>query len=63
MIDKIVEDIGAGAGKTGGAGFDRLAAERKLDVVTFGDWKRIEEAESKAAREGTPAKSSSMSQR
>ena len=35
-------------------GFDRLAAERQLDVVSFGDWKRIEEAETKAAREGAP---------
>ena len=54
MIDKIVEDIGAGAGKQGGAGFDRLASNRKLDVVSFDDWKRIEEAETKAAREGSP---------
>ena len=54
VIDKIVEDIGAGAGKQGGPGFDRLAAERQLDVVSFGDWKRIEEAETKAAREGAP---------
>ena len=54
MIDKIVEDIGAGAGKQGGAGFDRLASDRKLDVVSFDDWKRIEEAETKAAREGSP---------
>ena len=54
VIDKIVEDIGAGAGKLGSIGFDRLAAERHLDVVSFGDWKRIEEAEIKAAREGAP---------
>ncbi|QGN56077.1 FAD-dependent oxidoreductase [Novosphingobium sp. Gsoil 351] len=54
VIDKIVEDIGAGGGKQGRAGFDRLAAERKLDVVTFADWKLIEEAETKAAREGAP---------
>ncbi len=54
MIDKIVVDFGAGAGKQGGAGFDRLASNRKLDVVSFDDWKRIEEAETKAAREGSP---------
>jgi ferredoxin--NADP+ reductase len=40
--------------KQGGAGFDALAAERGLQVVTFSDWKRIEEAEAAAAREGSP---------
>ena len=35
-------------------GFDTLAAERGLDVVTFRDWKKIEEAEERAAREGAP---------
>ena len=32
----------------------RLAEQRGLDVVTFRDWKKIEEAEAKAAREGAP---------
>lgn len=58
VIDKIVEDMEAGklgrAGKAGRPGFDRLASERGLDVVTFRDWKRIEEAESAAARDGSP---------
>ena len=36
------------------AGFATLAGERNLDVVTFRDWKRIEEAEAAAAREGAP---------
>ena len=54
VIDKIVEDIGAGAGKQGRAGFDRLVAERNLDVVSFEDWKRIEAAETRAARDGAP---------
>lgn len=54
VIDKIAEDVGAGSGKQGRPGFDGLAAERQLDVVTFRDWKRIEEAETKAAREGAP---------
>jgi ferredoxin--NADP+ reductase len=54
VIEKIAEDIGAGAGKPGRAGFDSLATERNLDVVTFRDWKRIEEAETNAAREGAP---------
>jgi len=26
------------------AGFDALAPERKLEIVTFRDWKKIEEA-------------------
>ena len=58
VIGKIVEDLGsiggAGSAKQGRAGFDRLAAERNLDVVSFDDWKRIEEAETRAAREGAP---------
>ena len=55
---KIAEDIADGtlgqADKAGREGFDALAAERGLDVVTFRDWKKIEEAEEKAAREGAP---------
>jgi NADPH-dependent glutamate synthase beta subunit-like oxidoreductase len=58
VVDKIGEDIAAGvlgpASKAGREGFDAIALERKLDVVTFRDWKKIEEAEEKAAREGSP---------
>lgn len=58
IIEKIGEDIENGAlpesVKAGRAGFDALAAERNLDVVTFRDWKKIEEAEERAAREGAP---------
>ena len=54
VIEQIAADIGAGAGKAGRAGFDALAETRKLDVVTFRDWKRIEEAESARARSGAP---------
>lgn len=58
IIEKIGEDIENGAlpdsDKAGRAGFDALAAERNLDVVTFRDWKKIEEAEERAAREGAP---------
>ena len=58
MVEKIAEDIEAGVlgrgGKAGREGFDRLAAERGLDIVTFRDWKKIEEAEERAAREGAP---------
>lgn len=58
VIEKIAEDLDNGklgrAGKKGRAGFDELAAARGLDVVTFRDWKKIEEAESAAARDGAP---------
>ena len=58
LVDKIVADIADGtlgrAGKSGRAGLDELAAARNLDIVTFRDWKRIEEAENAAAREGAP---------
>jgi ferredoxin--NADP+ reductase len=58
VVERIAEDFESGAigttSKEGRAAFDRLAAERGLDVVTFRDWKKIEEAEAKAAREGAP---------
>ena len=58
VVEKIAEDIEAGSlgrgGKAGREGFDKLATERGLDVVTFRDWKKIEEAEERAAREGAP---------
>jgi NADPH-dependent glutamate synthase beta subunit-like oxidoreductase len=58
IVERIAEDIDAegsgGTGKTGGVGFDALAAERKLSVVRFRDWKKIEEAETTRARDGAP---------
>lgn len=58
IIDLIEQDIAHGtlgpARKQGRPGFDALAAERGLDVITFRDWKKIEEAEERAAREGAP---------
>ncbi len=58
VIDKIADDLDSGAlgndPREGRAGFDRLAAERNLDVVTFRDWKKIEQAEASGAREGAP---------
>jgi ferredoxin--NADP+ reductase len=47
-------DIGGGSRKAGREGFDALAKERGLEVVTFRDWQRIEEAEIAAARDGSP---------
>jgi ferredoxin--NADP+ reductase len=58
VIKKIREDLDSGAlgsaGKQGRPGFDAMAEARGLDVVTFRDWKKIEEAEEKAARDGAP---------
>ena len=54
VVEKIAEDIGSGARKRGRAGFDELVIARGLDVVTFHDWKKIEEAENAAARDGAP---------
>ena len=58
VIELISADMAAGAlgtgGKAGREGFDKLSEERSLDVVTFRDWKKIEEAEEAAARSGAP---------
>jgi ferredoxin--NADP+ reductase len=58
VIEKIAEDITAGTlghgGKQGRAGFDALAEERGLDIVTFRDWKKIEAQEEARARDGAP---------
>ena len=54
VIDIVAEDIGQGGRKRGREGFDELAAARGLDIVTFRDWQKIEEAEAAAAREGAP---------
>lgn len=54
VIDLVAEDIGGGGRKRGREGFDELARQRGLDVVTFRDWQKIEEAEIAAAREGSP---------
>lgn len=54
VISKIAEDMAEPAGKQGGAGFDALAAERKLDIVEFHDWQKINQAETERAREDAP---------
>lgn len=58
VVEKIAEDFDGGAiassAKRGREGFDRLAEKRGIDVVTFRDWKKIEEAEEQAARDGAP---------
>ena len=58
IVEKIAADIADGtlgtAARKGRKDFDAFAAEEGLDLVTFRDWKKIEEAETKAAREGAP---------
>lgn len=58
VVEAIEADAAAGAlggsRKAGRAGFDALAETRGLNVVTFRDWKKIEEAEERAARDGAP---------
>jgi len=54
VIEKVAEDIGEGAGKAGGAGLDALTRERKVKIVEFHDWQKIDEAEVGRAREGAP---------
>ncbi|NVE93845.1 FAD-dependent oxidoreductase [Altererythrobacter lutimaris] len=58
IVEKIAEDLDGGVlgrkGKGGREAFDALANQRKLDIVTFRDWKKIEEAEEEAARAGAP---------
>lgn len=54
IIEKIAEDLGGASRKQGRAGFDALAEARGMEVVTFRDWKKIEEAEAARARDGAP---------
>lgn len=58
VVEKIAVDLAEGTlghgGKAGRPGFDKLADARGLQVVTFRDWKKIEEAENSRARDGAP---------
>jgi NADPH-dependent glutamate synthase beta subunit-like oxidoreductase len=54
IVDAIAEDMPASANKPGRPSLDALLAKRGADVVTFRDWKKIEEAEIARAREGAP---------
>ncbi|MDT9599269.1 FAD-dependent oxidoreductase [Sphingosinicella rhizophila] len=55
VAEKIAAALGAGdSKKEGRAGLDRLLASRNVDLVTFRDWQKIEEAESRRARDGSP---------
>jgi ferredoxin--NADP+ reductase len=52
--ETIAGDIGEGAGKVGRSGLDALLEARKVDIVTFRDWQKIEAAETARARPGAP---------
>jgi NADPH-dependent glutamate synthase beta subunit-like oxidoreductase len=54
LVDLVAADIGSGAGKKGRPALDALLENRRVDVVTFRDWKVIEAAEIARAREGAP---------
>jgi NADPH-dependent glutamate synthase beta subunit-like oxidoreductase len=54
IVDAVAEDMPRSANKDGRAGLDALLALRKVDIVTFSDWKKIEEAEIARARDGAP---------
>ncbi|WP_129794287.1 FAD-dependent oxidoreductase [Sphingosinicella sp. CPCC 101087] len=53
VAEKIAAEV-RGGDKPGGAGLDRLLGARKVRVVTFSDWQRIEAAEAARARQGSP---------
>ncbi len=54
IVDLLAEDMSASATKNGRAGLDDILASRHVNVVTFRDWKKIEEAEHANARDGSP---------
>ena len=55
VAEKLVAALGEGAKeKKGGTGLDELLGARGVDVVSFGDWQRIEAAEAARARDGSP---------
>ena len=54
IAELIAADTRVDAGKPGRAALDALFATRGVDVVTFRDWQRIDEAEVAHARTGSP---------
>ncbi len=54
LAEHLAEDLPEDGGKAGRPGLDALLARRDVDVVTFRDWQRIEQAEVARAREGAP---------
>jgi NADPH-dependent glutamate synthase beta subunit-like oxidoreductase len=54
IIDLIKDDLDSASKKEGRPALDRLLEGRNVDVVTFRDWKKIDEAEIARARDGAP---------
>ncbi len=54
IVDLIEADIGSGEGKRGRIALDELLERRGVDIVTFRDWQKIDEAEINRARDGAP---------
>lgn len=57
IVELIAEDWAVSTGakaKAGREGLDTLLHARGVDVVTFSDWKKIEQAETDRARDGAP---------
>ena len=54
IVDAIAEDTGSDSRKPGRAGLDALLTSRKVDIVTFRDWQKIDMAEIGRARDGAP---------
>jgi ferredoxin--NADP+ reductase len=54
IADHVAADTVGDSGKAGRAGLDRLLEDRGVEVVTFRDWQKIEQAEVAAARAGSP---------
>jgi len=54
VIERVAAEVRPERARQGRAGFDALAAERGLAVVTFRDWRKIEATEIAAARDGSP---------
>lgn len=54
VIQRIAAEVKPARAKQGRAGFDKLAGDRGLKIVTFRDWRKIEAAEIAAARAGSP---------
>lgn len=54
VIETIAADQPTPGHHAGGTGFDSLAAQRRLQVVRFTDWQKIDAAEVERARDGAP---------
>ena len=54
VAEAIAAALPGDGGREGGAGLDALLASRAISPTSFADWRRIEVAETAAAREGSP---------